>query len=499
MNKNLQNIDELFKTQVDEYTLTPDKNVWEGINEVLDQETFAKSKNKRKLAKYTLLFTVLLFALQIKHVPIPFQNQQTALASTSKTESISPTSKKQEIFTVITKSTKDESALKIETEEHQHNKKTYTSASANNESVKQSRSKHANSITSQASSEANESTIEKNDTKQNDYALFKSKHPQKRNHKQYNTSGIENEDVDFMNSLKTNNTFVEKQLISNVPSIFLQNKLTFANTIIAPKTTPSFALKTMPKIKVFQSVFSITAFVAPEIAFDNLHDDKVRGGGGPGGNQPREDHNKLKNEEQETISLQCGLLFNYTFQSRFQISTGIAYTAFRSEVAPKKVFADVDADGKIKYRYHCVAGSGFIYPKTGFTPNVGDSTNTIGGSNDISYLQIPISISYPIKNGKFEISPQVAVGFNFLMNQKIEAGIVDGSSTLKQTIQKLDGLKANFINGRLGVDLGYSINTKWSVHVMPYTQFAITSINEGTNVQSYPSTVGMLTGIRLHF
>jgi len=105
---------------------------------------------------------------------------------------------------------------------------------------------------------------------------------------------------------------------------------------------------------------------------------------------------------------------------KWSIQSGVTYTSKKISIEPKKIFAKLDNDGKVKYRFDCSSGYTFISPKTGTTPAVGDSVNAVASSNTLQYIGIPLAVNYTFSFGKFSLAPTVGTSVNFLTKQRIE-------------------------------------------------------------------------------
>ncbi len=266
----------------------------------------------------------------------------------------------------------------------------------------------------------------------------------------------------------------------------LEKKKPGAETVFASSVGRSVSSK---KIKPFH--FSASIFFAPMFSSNRIQDDHKDG-------RPN-DRNAIKDNEQKQYAYSFGLSVEVPFAKRWGLQSGLTFLNKTTDIAPQKIYARLDNDGKVKYEFNCSSGYSYITPKNGSQPAVGDSINTSASTNQLKYLEIPLAIKYSFNIGKFSISPTVGSSVNILVKQKTETGLANGNSFDKQTINNIEGLKHAYLNAFVGVGLDYNINKKIAVNITPASNFAITSINKNSPVKSYPNAVGVAAGLKIKF
>jgi hypothetical protein len=168
---------------------------------------------------------------------------------------------------------------------------------------------------------------------------------------------------------------------------------------------------------------------------------------------------------------------------------------------PKKIFAKMDADGKVKYRFDCSSGYTYISLKSGTaaTPVVGDSVVAAASTNTLKYIGVPLALTYTVNLGKFNIVPTFGTVANFLAKQQIETEITQPGSSEKQTINSIQGLKSSYFNLFSGISFEYNLNKRVAFSVIPSGNFALTAINKNAAVKSYPNSFALTGGIKIKF
>ncbi|MGG9964403.1 hypothetical protein [Ferruginibacter sp. SUN106] len=262
---------------------------------------------------------------------------------------------------------------------------------------------------------------------------------------------------------------------------------------IAPDATIASAKnKSLKNPKPFH--INIMPFYSPQFSFNRLEDDHH-----DPGPQPRNGREEIKNDEQHETTSSFGILVQVPAGKKWSLQSGITYLNKKISIEPKKIFAKLDNDGKIKYRFDCSSGYTYINPKTGTSPAVGDSVSAAASTNTLQYVGIPLAVNYTLSFGKFSIMPTAGTTINFLTKQQIETELIQGSTKEKQTISTIQGLKKTYFNAFAALALEYNLSKRIALNLTPTGSFALTSINKDAAVKSYPNSFGIITGIKIKF
>lgn len=235
--------------------------------------------------------------------------------------------------------------------------------------------------------------------------------------------------------------------------------------------------------------FSVSAFVAPNFSFDRLEDDGRLAG--PGRNR-RDAHR----DEKENISFSAGLLLNYDVSKNWRLQTGIGFSTSSASVAPKTVYALTDNNGHTHYELHCSSGYVYLSPKDGAPPAPGDSAQTLGTRFKLSYVNIPVLVSYQVNKGRFTLLPTIGAGFNILTSNNTTTSLMKGAAS-ESTSANISGLKPGYVDGYIGLGIEYGLARKLSIGLRPKARIAFTSINQQTPVRSYENSFSVEAGVRI--
>lgn len=271
------------------------------------------------------------------------------------------------------------------------------------------------------------------------------------------------------------------------------------------RQSPDVAIKKMRLKKSFH--FSLMPFFSPQFVTNNIKEENHHQwtNAAPGGPPPprpgRGDHKEqYKEDEQKQTAYSMGVLASVPLGKNWSVQSGITYLSKNISIEPKKIYARPDKDGNVKYVFDCSSGYSYISAKTGTTPAVGDSINTVTSKNSLGYVGIPLSVNYSFSIGKFSIIPGVGGMLNFLTKQKIQTELVQGSTKEQQSINKIEGLKKSYLNATAGLAVEYNVNKRIALNIMPAGSFALTSINNSdAAVKSYPNAFGISGGVKIKF
>lgn len=265
--------------------------------------------------------------------------------------------------------------------------------------------------------------------------------------------------------------------------------------ITAARLSPDAKLKNSIRMpKPFH--WSVTPFASTQFSFNRMEDDHH-----DPGPQPRNNREQIKKEEQHHSASSVGVLVDISLSRKWGLQSGITYINQATTMEPKKIFAKMDTDGRVKYRFDCSSGYTYISLKTGTaaTPVVGDSVTAAASTNTLKYIGIPLVLTYSVNLGKFSIVPSFGTVANFLVKQQIETEITQPGSSEKQTINSIQGLKSSYFNAYSGIAFEYNLNKRVAFNVIPAGNFALSAINKDAAVKSFPNSFALTGGVKIKF
>lgn len=247
--------------------------------------------------------------------------------------------------------------------------------------------------------------------------------------------------------------------------------------------------------------FSATLFFAPQFSFNRIenenHHDRPQPTQPPG--EPRIDRDAIKKNEQHQTSSSFGVLLDLPLSQRWGLQSGVTLLNKNTSINPKTIYANLDNDGNVRYRFDCSSGYTYISSKTAAAPVVGDSANAAESSNKLQYLGIPLAVTYRFPLGRFSIVPTVGASANFLIKQKLETELLVGASKETQTITDIQGLKSSYFTAVTGISFEYALSKRIGFVLMPSGNFALSSITRDAAVKSYINSFSLAGAVKIKF
>ncbi|CAN5518089.1 hypothetical protein BH11BAC5_BH11BAC5_01110 [soil metagenome] len=542
MKKNLHNIDELFKTALDDHAESPPESVWDAIDKRLDKNKVVDINKKYiQLKRIAIALLVLLLgfgAYTLNHWTKI--NNATATDSTSNTKErnhsqtnqlpATPDTKNKPVAATVTvdaTTTADANTFKLTTSDSNAN-------AVDDELVKSPVTKANESAGSKAFAEKQENEAGgKNPTLKskaaeevkanagNNTATTKNILFKKRRLKTTITdggfeegetgkavaTGIRETAVPTVSDASAKDEKLTALQLEPIfyfdPQLLSVAQINKRNDRIGPGKNflpNGLGLTQRPgKKNVIKNTgaLSATLFFAPNISSnllkEELHDRQ------PGGGQPPMDHDdrdKIKRGELRQSSFSLGVLLDYNLNKHWSVQSGVAFTSKTIHISPKTIYADKDDQGEIKYRFNCSSGYTFLSSSAVVNPSVGDSLQAFGATNTLQYVSVPLAFKYHYYINKIDLFATAGTAFNMLTKGKIATEIGSVASKEVSTSTTINGLKPNYFSGSIGLGLSYSITRSIALSFMPSYNFALNSSTRDATVKTYPNNLSLAAGIR---
>ena len=525
MDENLHNIENLFRDGLEGNEELPSLNVWNGIDNALDKDNVVSIKKKyTKMKRVAILLLLLVLGFSVYELSIRHNSEGIAKGNRndSNDEAINKSNDRETVLPSTTQSKNPIDSISLNNKDKGNspvdnsisNKNTANNnppiQSGNNiiTENKNASNTNSNSSTQKDNVDKNSSvdntiadnnvpdnkTMPKNKRKFSDKGAYRVKISSPlptEDEQQTVTNNVADETNSQASQLKRLSTVVVDKIKMQRDSVDTKKLL---QSLAVNKTTPPLETKnttvTNAKKKSGKpSRFSVSAFFSPDIASYRLRVDKP-------GNQT-DNAAKIEKGEHHEFSSTTGLLVDYRLSKHVALQTGLIFSNINLTVNPKTIYAQPDNNGNIKYRVNISSGYGYLLPSFQNAPVVGDSLYVSGTTHKLRYIGFPAAVKYRIVKGKFSIEAMAGIGINFLLKGKLETEIKQGSNNEIDVLNKIEGLKSVYLNGLAGIGAAYKLTDKFSLTLMPTARFALTSINKGAVVKSYPNSFGLAVGIKI--
>ena len=234
---------------------------------------------------------------------------------------------------------------------------------------------------------------------------------------------------------------------------------------------------------------SATLFFSPDIAWYHIEEDQL-------GNQS-ETVSEIKKSEHHEFSSTAGAWIGNRLNKHWSLQSGLAFSNTNITLRPKTIYAQGDINGNIKYRVNISSGYGYILPSFQNAPVIGDSLRVTTATHKLRYVGIPVAIKYSTGKGKINFEATAGVTVNFLTKGKLETEVQKGPNNEVDILNNIQGLKSTYISVLAGAGAEYKLTKKLSVTLMPTARFALTPINKGAVVKTFPNSFGLSADLRI--
>lgn len=266
------------------------------------------------------------------------------------------------------------------------------------------------------------------------------------------------------------------------------NKIKKLNTITDSLVKKSIAKATQAtEATPFKPFWMLTAFASYETAGYRLDSDIPN------------NITNIKHSEVQEPSFSVGILTTRQLKKHWGLQTGLVYSQTDIGITPQKLFALQDPAGDIAFKYITSSGYAYIKPGLGTPPSIGDSLTTTEGKHRLKSISIPLILKYSVAKGKLTITPGAGAEATFVASAKIETEVERPFSPEIIFINKLDGAKQFYVSLLADAEVRYKLNTKLSLSLRPALRFAVTPVTKNNVVETFPRSVGIGIGLTRKF
>jgi len=194
----------------------------------------------------------------------------------------------------------------------------------------------------------------------------------------------------------------------------------------------------------------------------------------------------IKHREVHEPSYSGGVLVTRQMTIDWGLQSGLLYSKTSIGIAAQKIYAFQDPAGDLAYKYITSSGYAFIKPQTGSPPSFGDSVIATEGKHTIHYVTVPLTIKYRAGKNKFSFIPGVGIEANFLTGTRVETEIQTPSGNEMVFFNELHGAKSFYWSVAADAELRYNLNNKTMLSFRPSFHQSISPITENNIVETFP-------------
>ncbi len=490
MDKHLHDIEDLFRSGLDDNEEMPSAKVWDGVDSRLDKETVTSIKKKyNKLKRLSLLLLLLLIGLSIYELNIRRTN--TGLAKTN------AIAENKETISNNNNAVPGSHARVSDEKTNLKNINAPAQAVNNRVTIKLKNSPNTTKQ-KQKNATADENVFENNSSL---FWVFPSSIKKNKQQKAITYGPVTDDRVlivknssvadDEQFSIRRHQSFLSPEKINRPALDLIGTKKSWESSAIS-KNTPSLSVtasQQQKKKSAKSSRFSISVFFSPDIASYRLEDEDVV-------NQA-DNSAQIKKMERHEFSSTSAVMVDYKLNNKWTLQTGLSFANTNIAIEPKTIYAQTDNVGDVKYRLNFSSGYGYIVPAFQPSPAVGDSVRVTAAAHKLRYIGVPLAVKYRITNGKLSVEAMAGVSANFLTMGKLETEIQKGVNNEIDILNNIEGLKKIYLSGLAGIGAEYKLTGKVSFVLMPTARFALNPINKNAVVKTFPNSVGLSAGIKI--
>ena len=313
------------------------------------------------------------------------------------------------------------------------------------------------------------------------------------NQKQHNNS--------IKESNAENNSFTKiNQLIKpGIQTVEINRPEVLLNPYTALKQSAvekAYAKSNKPSIKishVSKPSWFLTAYASNDWSGYRMDDDDHHNRGNRG------DHkDDIFERESHEGAFTLGINLTRQFK-KWNIISGLHYAQIKIGIRPQDIYASSQSNGSITYKYVTSSGYCNIDPNFNGAPVTGDSIQSEGATHSLRIISIPFMAGYKITSRRFSIIPAIGIGTNYIAGARIKTTLKNAGNTDNISVNRLSGMHHFYLDFTAQTDLQYSITKKWSINLIPSMKYAITPVTKDNVVKTFPYNFGVGAGVTYEF
>jgi len=234
--------------------------------------------------------------------------------------------------------------------------------------------------------------------------------------------------------------------------------------------------------------FSIAAFYSPDYTRNRLTNNPSAGADNIG---------EYYDGEKGKYAFSAGATVRYDLTGHWSIATGGIYSTLSYSSNVPVVYANYNTKNELSYRYPTSCGIINIPNANQAAVQKGDSLllNT-GCSQIVRFLTVPVTVRYQVNQNRFNFYSYTGVSANFMIGSRAKLNLNGTETTI---INNVDGIKNMNYGYLLGAGVQYNFSNGVGIFIEPSYRGSINSLTENLSVNCYPYSLGLNTGLSLHF
>jgi hypothetical protein len=485
MNKNLHDIDNLFKKAYDDYTAKPSNEVWEKLAAGLDKHDAEKYKRKFIEWRITAVLLFLLCGFLLLYKSSVTEKTNNNVVSKNDAENIQNSQQNINV--------NEHNAVDIADTKKTYDKSKYVDTK-NDATVK---TNNANNISNNAKTST--AIVAKKNNHTDETIKKISAYTQPDMQSAFLKNNMQNKSS--INNAGAAQDILHHTIKTDIQAVAQPDKINtaYSDILFADKqqlnksVQYSDAYNNTIKLKKPKHWWYITAY-----SYNNWSGYKIDNDSYQNNGSHRDDKDDIFRRENHEGAYTLGLNITRQF-NKWNIVSGLQYSAMKIGIASQEIYASRKSNGDIAYKY--VTSSGYLYVDSKFSnaPAVGDSIQSEEATHRLQIFSVPAMLGYTIEKGKFSIIPSAGVAANFIADARLKTALKNAGNSQNLSANKLSGMHHFYFDFVANVALSFKVTDKWSVSVIPSMRYAITPVTKNNDVKTFPYNVGLGAGISYRF
>ncbi len=244
----------------------------------------------------------------------------------------------------------------------------------------------------------------------------------------------------------------------------------------------------------FKPYWYITAFASSDWSQYNLDNDVEDNNG-----NNQDEREEINNREKHEPSFSAGFFATRQFSKNWGLKTGLIFSSTVISIDPQELYASQTNNGTVAYKYITSSGYGYVKPGFGLPPAIGDSIQSTEAQHNLQSISLPLMFTGKYEKKKLAIIPAAGVSINFITNATVKTEVKDALNKETVSISGLNGMKSFYLGLIADVNFMYSVNDRWSVSILPAFKYAVSPITKSNVVKTYPYSAGIGAGLVYKF
>jgi len=206
--------------------------------------------------------------------------------------------------------------------------------------------------------------------------------------------------------------------------------------------------------------------------------------------------------EKALLTFSGGVNVNFKVSKRLSFQSGINYAQFGQ--SSSLLYAEANpATGSA---YAVATSAGIIKPQPAsigqisngyrYVDKLGNIINTNAALiQNFNYIEIPFNSKFKLIDSKFDLNLLGGFSTNVLFSNKV----FFEQNNVKSYIGETENLNKIRYSTNLGIGMDYAISSKVNINLEPVFKYSLVPINKNPEINNYPITFGVVSGISIKF